>query len=438
MKKLAAIFLCFCSALVFGNATDMRYLQRNLTDTGDTTRIIPFPAGGADGIFWYNGTTVLPDVLTLGTNLSITGGVLNAASGGVQADWTANSGPSQILNKPTFATVAFSGNYGDLSSVPTNLSAFTNGPGYITGINSAAVTTALGYTPYNASNPDAYITAAALSPYLTSASAASTYATQSALTSGLSGKFNTPSGSTVQYVRGDGTLAAFPTAISTFTNDSAYITQAGARTAISLTTTGTSGAASYNNSTGVLNIPNYAPGTGTVTSVTAGTGLSGGTFTTTGTISMPNTGTAGTYSGVTTDAQGRVTAGTTMSINDAPGRSLVTTTSSTGFQISSTRIARGCYEGSFATTSTIGGPASASVFLETADTNSTTPGDWTTKAQQTYTNNITLAVVLNQQQGNNWSFCRDIPAGKYVRIRSGSITGTASTSINSTQQETTY
>ncbi len=72
-----------------------------------------------------------------------------------------------------------------------------------------------------------------------------------------------------------------------------------------------------------------------------------------------------------------------MSINDTPGRSLVTTTASTGFQISTTRIARVCYEGSFSTTSTIGGPASASVFLETADTNSTTPGDWTTKAQQT-------------------------------------------------------
>lgn len=42
------------------------------------------------------------------------------------------------------------------------------------------------------------------------------------------------------------------------TNPSSYITQSGARTAISLTTTGTSGAATYNNSTGVLNVPVYA------------------------------------------------------------------------------------------------------------------------------------------------------------------------------------
>lgn len=123
------------------------------------------------------------------------------------------------------------------------------------------------------------------------------------------------------------------------------------------------------------------------------------------------------------------------SVNDAPGRSLVTSTAATGFQISSTRLAHVCYEGSFSTTSTIGGAAAASVFLETADTNSTTPSDWTTKAQQTYSNTITLAVALNQVQGNNWSVCRYIPAGKYVRIRSGSITGTASVTINTTQQE---
>jgi len=41
-----------------------------------------------------------------------------------------------------------------------------------------------------------------------------------------------------------------------------YFTNARARTAISLTTTGTSGVATYNNATGVLNIPDYASGGG--------------------------------------------------------------------------------------------------------------------------------------------------------------------------------
>lgn len=37
------------------------------------------------------------------------------------------------------------------------------------------VTTALGYTPYNATNPSGFITASALTPYLTSSTASSTY-----------------------------------------------------------------------------------------------------------------------------------------------------------------------------------------------------------------------------------------------------------------------
>jgi hypothetical protein len=66
-------------------------------------------------------------------------------------------------------------------------------------------------------------------------------------------------------------------------------------------------------------------GTGTVTSVTAGTGLSGGTFTTSGTVSMPNVGTAATYGSasqvpvLTTDAQGRVSGVTNTSISGLAG-----------------------------------------------------------------------------------------------------------------------
>jgi len=40
----------------------------------------------------------------------------------------------------------------------TNNNQLTNGAGYITGITSANVTTALGFTPYNATNPSSYIT----------------------------------------------------------------------------------------------------------------------------------------------------------------------------------------------------------------------------------------------------------------------------------------
>lgn len=283
-----------------------------------------------------------------------------------------------VTDKPIFAPVATSGNYADLSNKPTI--------------------------------PDAQV-----SPDWNA-------------TDGPSKIFNKPS-----TLAGYGIVDAYPLS----SNPMGFVSQIGARNSISLTTSGSSGAASYNASTGELNIPEYAM-SNAVTGVTAGAGLAGGTITSQGTISMPNVGTPGTYQAVTTDAQGRVTGGRNMTINDTPGRSLVTSATALGYQVSASRVADVCYEGSFATTSTIGGPSAASVFLETSDTNSSTASDWTVKAQQTYSNTITLAVVVNQAQSNNWSFCRKIPAGKYVRIRSGNITGTASVTLNSQQQETLY
>jgi len=69
-------------------------------------------------------------------------------------------------------------------------------------------------------------------------------------------------------------------------------------------------------------IPSLPYGTGTVTSITAGTGLSGGTITTTGTIALANTTvTAGTYGSsvaipsITVNSQGQITSATTNPLN---------------------------------------------------------------------------------------------------------------------------
>ena len=83
----------------------------------------------------------------------------------------------------------------------------TNPSSYISGITSADVTTALGYIPYSDSNPAGYITSSALGPYLTAATASSTY--QTILVSGTSIKtVNSTS------LLGSGDVAVQPTLVS--------------------------------------------------------------------------------------------------------------------------------------------------------------------------------------------------------------------------------
>jgi hypothetical protein len=84
--------------------------------------------------------------------------------------------------------------------------------GYITGITSSDVTTALGYTPYNATNPNGYITASALNGYATETYVDNGLATkQDILTAGTDleivegQQILVPDGySQLDYLRGDG------------------------------------------------------------------------------------------------------------------------------------------------------------------------------------------------------------------------------------------
>jgi hypothetical protein len=106
---------------------------------------------------------------------------------------------------------------------------------YLTGITSSDVTTALGFTPYNATNPSGYITSSALTPYLTTSSASSTYAplasptltgTPAAPTAAVD--TNTTQLATTAYVIGQGYLKS-STAASTYQTQagmSSYLTTA--------------------------------------------------------------------------------------------------------------------------------------------------------------------------------------------------------------------
>lgn len=87
------------------------------------------------------------------------------------------------------------------------------------------------------------------------------------------------------------TLASLTTGIPKVTSGALGMAVAGTdfQGPISLTTTGSTGPATFNSSTGALNIPNYAGSAGTVTNVASGNGLTGGPITNTGTLSVDQT-----------------------------------------------------------------------------------------------------------------------------------------------------
>lgn len=123
------------------------------------------------------------------------------------------------------AQISSGGGGGAVSSFNTRTGAIT--------LTSSDVTSALTFTPYNATNPSGYITSSALSPYLTSSSATTTYvslagsyANPSWITSLAYSKLTgTPAiysftGSSSQYTKGDGTYGTLPSSgITALTGD---------------------------------------------------------------------------------------------------------------------------------------------------------------------------------------------------------------------------
>lgn len=141
----------------------------------------------------------------------------------IQSDWNQANTASldYIKNKPTIPTV----NY-PVTSVNTKTGdvVLTNtdvGAAAIVHTHTISDVTNLQTTLDSKANSSAlanYVTTSSLSTmlssYVTNSSLTATlggYATTTALTSGLSGKFNVPTGNTTQYIRGDGSLATFPT-----------------------------------------------------------------------------------------------------------------------------------------------------------------------------------------------------------------------------------
>lgn len=182
-------------------------------------------------------TTALGGV-KVGSGLEITNGVLAATGGGTadSVDW------SKVQNKPTFADVATSGSYNDLTDkptipeIPTNVSAFENDKGYLTEHQSLvdyAKKTEIPTVPTKVSafeNDKGYLTEhQSLEGYAKTADLATVAKTGSY--NDLTNKPTIPSITglaTETYVNGkiaEIDIPTIPTNISAFTNDAGYLTE---------------------------------------------------------------------------------------------------------------------------------------------------------------------------------------------------------------------
>ncbi len=114
--------------------------------------------------------------------------------------------------------------------------------------------------------------------------------------------------------------------------------------------------------------------------------------------------------------------------------SIVTGTGATGFQVSVNRVASVNYSITIATTATIGAPASGTVVLEIAPTNSATAGDWVEIGRFTNGQSVGLAIALSSVQTMSGQVGGMVPAGYYAKIRSINNSGTPTYSYNSGQE----
>ncbi len=142
------------------------------------------------------------------------------------------------------------------------------------------------------------------------------------------------------YISPSDTAAMLSTYLRTNIAAATYRTQAQVRTDISLTTTGTSGAATYNNSTGVFNIPQYSGGSSGLNNVYAPLIKSGDTISRRYNILHYGADTAKRfYDFVTTNLSTTVTSATANFVAGDVGKTILINTAGSGGNVLRTTIA---------------------------------------------------------------------------------------------------
>lgn len=319
--------------------------------------------------------------------------------------------------------VAFSGNYPDLNELPTivtlpiNETDVTNLTSDLSGkvdktntVNTHPLSASVTVTKADVGLSNVDNTNDLNKPIST--------ATQTA----LDAKFNIPSGTSSQYVKGDGTISNFPTIPAAQVN-SDWNSVSGLSQILnkpSLATVATSG--SYSDLSSKPSIPSSQiqsdwneSNSGLLDFIKNKPSLS-------------TVATSGSYNDLSNQPSIPNVTRTTSILS----LSLVGS-GATGTQIHATKDSSVKCTVSTSTTSTIGGPSTSLVALKICSTNNATEASWTTVATFESDQTITLAIVLQSIQIVKGQICADVPSGWYVKlVNSG--TGTHAEAFVSGQQ----
>lgn len=199
MKIIISVFLLLVCGIA--EACNLGYRtcinQRNAANTNTSAVNIVNP--GSDAVYFFEQGTLTPKLATLGANCSIASGVLNCSGSGVNADWNAVSGAAEILNKPSLSTVATSGLYSDLLSIPSTFTPSAHNQAWSTITSTPTTRAGYGITDAEASGAAATAQAFAIQrENHTGTQALSTIVF---------------TGTTLQHIRGDGSYGTTPTSL---------------------------------------------------------------------------------------------------------------------------------------------------------------------------------------------------------------------------------
>lgn len=328
-----------------------------------------------------------------------------------------SSVPAQSFSSLTGKPTTLSG-YGITDAYPLT----GNPSGFLTSITSGQVISALGYTPYNATNPNAYISD--LSTFTTTnlAEGSNEYFTISRA------RLSVSAGTGIGYNSSTGLISnAAPDQTVVLTNGT-NISVSGTypnftinSTALSLPSLGSPNQLLRVNSGGSSAewfTPSFLTANQNITLSGDVTGSGSTAITTT----LSNSGvTAGTYrAGVTVDVKGRVTDGLNPTVNNAVSRSISNGAGSTNrYTISTTRPCFVTYSITMNFTVTALLSSSATVFLEYSTDGGTV---WSLVSQV----NTSFGLGLALSGSNDMSLSGYIPANALIRLRPATTNATVS------------